>query len=148
MSPSKDDSRGSAIRDSSPSDTHVLQSPYTRSSGEEEGITGLAGVCQVDWAAFWSQRASPKGDCRRGVRVVESERNGDVSGAPVPDFGPDSLLLAEAEFSIAKLTCRRAQTSYVRKGVRETHSRASEIRMGWGGEEYCGTYLDSENVRR
>lgn len=53
---------------------------------------------------------------------MESERDGDESGAPVPDFGPDSLMLAEVEFSMVTLTCKRAQTSCVRKGVRETHS--------------------------
>ena len=53
---------------------------------------------------------------------MESERDGDESGAPVPDFGPDSLMLAEVEFSMVTLTCKRAQTSFVRNGVRETHS--------------------------
>ena len=69
---------------------------------------------------------------------MESERDGDVGGAPVPDFGPDSLPLVEAEFSIVKLTCKRAQTSYVRKGVRENHSR--QVKYGWeagGGGILC-----------
>jgi hypothetical protein len=46
---------------------------------------------------------------------VESERVGDASGAPVPDFGPGSLLLEEAGVSRATFTCKRAQTSWTLK---------------------------------
>lgn len=61
---------------------------------------------------------------------MESEQFGDGSGARVPDFGPASLLLGEAEFSRVTLTRKRAQTSCVRRDVRTLEN----VNYGWDGE--------------